>query len=1050
MAKQLLEINKFMNGTVTTPDATDTPEQSASYSLNLDCVNKDGALQGAPTNTAVTIKDSGGSNASPDMDKAISLKSVTTTNVIKEDVVYWENDDSKLHFIKDLNLNNTQTVVDPSSTPFATSGIAYSSVPLEDIAMEAHNKEVHIGLGRTQKPKWVGYTNHSSLTGEGAGKLLAVDAEVVYPSSVPHLKKVVKVADDQYVYGIKEGGTRIWKINSNTGALVAKSSQGTFSNLQSICTDGSSNVYLLDRVGKGKIYKVGVDNLDQIDVTYDLPTTYFGGTAKIWVAAHWTGGGGSGVDISATNKFIWNFTDDGTSETKTLDNKMPRMTGGATSTVGTWVDCVVESGTIDAGSFSAASTYIMETFPRSLVKHPSDANAIYWLARYPDNIDQDVSDDNILSVQRLWLNRPVADLGGSGTNRDKMAGITEIRTLCLHRIKQDHDASTPDFVPLTHVYHPGSSASGTGGNTKCNISSAAIEANTAALFITADDKIQRMGTDPDTTWTGIETSSPYNIHTLGTKFETVYNVPITGQENRAGVKVNMGFQPSTSNSSWSADTASVALLRQTGVAGIDKIVKEFANDATQTKVYDASVISLGSWTADSNNSGELVADYRYFYKFSLLYDGYQETPLSVESYATNQGNNAHNATNTITINEKTQIPDRASHLKVYRAEASAGANATEPESLYRLVKTIALNKNWTVSGDNAYTQPITDKGTKGASFEADSGLSETLEATLPNYAVSAQLNNVHYIGKCQHTGYIDDASSYIFASKTGKFDVFDWVVDFVKLPTVPTALIGFSGRLYAFDETNTYKVVGSPGLYIEDIFEGVGCLNDDAIVSTDYGMFFADNQNLYWHNGQVAEPIGEAIARGSDTSWQNRDTDYHTRALYDAKRRSVYFTFKKGSNYYAWAWNIPRKRWDLLSFGDTEGTTQPKGNYLMADGSINVSNGSGIVKFLGHASTKRTWTWISKNLTMGNDTQEKNIRSILLPSRIKAAYNVASGDITSAGSQVGATLKRGTYRKDVDAADRKTTTFKVRLDSNAAGDECGALGILFKTKRSPR
>ena len=33
-----------MNGTVTTPDATDTPEQSASFSLNLDCVNKDGAF----------------------------------------------------------------------------------------------------------------------------------------------------------------------------------------------------------------------------------------------------------------------------------------------------------------------------------------------------------------------------------------------------------------------------------------------------------------------------------------------------------------------------------------------------------------------------------------------------------------------------------------------------------------------------------------------------------------------------------------------------------------------------------------------------------------------------------------------------------------------------------------------------------------------------------------------------------------------------------------------------------------------------------------------
>ena len=271
----------------------------------------------------------------------------------------------------------------------------------------------------------------------------------------------------------------------------------------------------------------------------------------------------------------------------------------------------------------------------------------------------------------------------------------------------------------------------------------------------------------------------------------------------------------------------------------------------------------------------------------MLFDGYQETPLSVESYTSTQGNNNYNRTATITINEKSQIPERASHIKIYRAEASSGSSATEPESLYRLVKTIALNANWTASGTNAYTQPIVDKGTKGASFEADSGLSETLEATMPNFALSAQLNNVHYIGKCRHDGYIDDASSYIFASKTGKFDVFDWVVDFIKLPTIPTTLIGFNGRLYAFDEMNTYKIVGAPGLYIEDVFEGVGCLNDDAIVATDYGLFFADNQNLYWHNGQVAEPIGEAIARGSDTSWQNRETDYHNIAMYDAKRRSV-------------------------------------------------------------------------------------------------------------------------------------------------------------------
>ena len=211
-------------------------------------------------------------------------------------------------------------------------------------------------------------------------------------------------------------------------------------------------------------------------------------------------------------------------------------------------------------------------------------------------------------------------------------------------------------------------------------------------------------------------------------------------------------------------------------------------------------------------------------------------------------------------------------------------------------------------------------------------------------------------------------------------------------------------------------------------------------------MFFADNNNIYRHDGQSAEPIGEAIVRGDSTySWQNRDTSYYTRAMYDAKRRSVYFTFKAGSNYYAWAWNIPRKRWDLLSFGDTEGTTQPKGFYTLDDNTINVSTGSAIIKFLGGA-TKRLWTWVSKDLTMDMDTQEKSIKRILSPTRIKVNYSTDSSRPT-AGSQLSSTTTRGTYRMTVN---QKTTNLKVRIDANAAGDECGAVGILFRTKRRPR
>ena len=154
---------------------------------------------------------------------------------------------------------------------------------------------------------------------------------------------------------------------------------------------------------------------------------------------------------------------------------------------------------------------------------------------------------------------------------------------------------------------------------------------------------------------------------------------------------------------------------------------------------------------------------------------------------------------------------------------------------------------------------------------------------------------------------------------------------------------------------------------------------------------------------------------------------------------------KSGDNFYAWAWNIPRQRWDMLSFGDSEGTVQPKGFYILNDTSLNVGTGTAVVNFLG-GGTKRDWTWVSKDLTMGNDTQQKKIKQILLPTRIKSNYSTDSSK-PNVGNQVSATQTRGTYRQSVNT---NVTNFKVRLDSANAGDECGALGILFRTKRHPK
>jgi len=1079
MAKQLLEINKFQNGTVTTPDATDTPEQSASFSLNLDCVNKDGALQGAPINVTKTSKNgsSSGSTATVDIDKATVIKRADSSGNISEDVVAWEDDTNKLHFIQDAQ--NTNPILDPSSTPFSTNnGITFQGTPLDNVAMENNNKEVHIGLGLTNKPKWVGYTNHKGLT-QSAKKLIVEDAEVKYPSSVPFMYKVVRGGSDGHIYGIELGGTQIWKLdgsNAGTGGdAVSNSTLGTFSNLRSICTDGNGNLFVLDKVGDGIVYKVSTSDLSTKAVTYTLGT-YAGPTGSnysdieytstgntIWLACHYDTKRPAAGNTDSGVKLLFKITDSGSSATVNPTNMMPNMSGGDKDTVGTWVEFEQESyGDFDANDINAITNSIQETFPRSLLK-TNDNDAIYWLARYQNSGNSEGGAGDYYAVR--WLNRDGDDITGAD-NLAKVESVSKPITLALHRIKNNHSAGTNnsggDFVPITNVYHP-NNANGTATNykqgiqtfTTCDITSIGVDSlssNPSEIYLTKGDAVQKLSVDLATSWTSSDgSSSPYNVRHLvannatGPTQEILYDVEPSGQINRLGVNVHFGYVSSTAatGNTYSADATNFVLLRQTGTSGMDKLPKTFTSASSWVFFKDNSLISLTA-TDMPNTTSELQNGYTYFYKISMMYDGYQESNPSLET-AIDAGTNT-NTSIQIDINDKFQIPDRASGIKIYRAESSA-SNATAPVSVYRLVKFLTFASGWADNGATGKRQTITDTGTKGASYEAETGLPESIEATLPNYSLSTQLNNQHYIGNCAHEGYIDDASTYIFVSKVGKFDVFDWVVDFIKLPTVPTALISFAGRVFAFDKSNTYKIRGGNDLYIEDIFEGVGCLNDDAIVSTDFGLFFADNNNIYQHNGQSAEPIGEAIVRGDSTySWQNRDTSYYTRAMYDAKRRSVYFTFKAGNNYYAWAWNIPRKRWDLLSFGDTEGTAQPKGAYTLDDNTINVSNGTSIIQFLGHASTKRQWTWVSKDLTMGNDTQQKSIKKILLPSRIKANYTTNSNK-PAAGSQVSNTQVRGTYRMNVN---QKATNLKVRLDSNAAGDECGAVGILFRTKRSPR
>jgi len=1089
MAKQLLEINKFMNGTVTTPDVLDTPEESASYSLNIDAVIKDGSLQSVPTNRIKYVYDSDGTAGGLDVhiDKISLIRSED-----KVDAVYWDDTGKKLHFISEIDKNSTiasnniattATKLDIPSDFSANSGVSVANVSLANVAMESHSKEVHVGLGTTSgaTPKWVGYTNHSQF-GSKLSEAIIEEAEVKYPSSVPFLAKTVTVGGA--TYGISLGGSRIWKINTSTGAFIANSDAGTFENLRSICTDGTV-VYVLDvhntSTYKGAVIKVAVDALSTKAKVIGLPVTYPGPANsqysdieftdtndRIWVAVHRDNRTTSDAS-SYQDKLLFNFdipnSNSSTLATNDFDARMPRTSGGDNSTVGCWVSPSPGFGAeITNGSFGAVNNWIQETFPRSLIKHPSEEGAIFWVCRYSDHASSPV--DSLWSM--LWLQKSAASLSStSGDNWEtkaaKVADYTEIRTLCINRITEDHSDNTS--VPVTRIDNPNNSggpeanwsdlkANAGAPRTAVNYDSFGLD-NDNKLFATIGSTIHRFPTAINNSFTSLATNGPNN-HNLGSKVVTTYSVTPSGQSERTGVNVNIGHLVSDD----------VYLLRADNTAGLDKIADNFSAGASQTFVLDHSAVNV-TVAAASTNTGSLLASYEYFYKMSFLYDGYQESNLCVEVFDSSQAADTKNKEVTLSIADTSQIPRRTTDILLYRAE-SPTANATKPDSLYRLVAQIPLDTVWTTTTDGttgvtSATLMYEDDGFKGVSYEANAEVPETLTNTMPQFSISAQINNYHFVGNCKHEK-IDDSSTYIFRSKLGKFDIFDWVVDFVKVPTVPTALMAFNGRVWAFDKANTYKIEPN-NLFIEDIFEGVGCLNDDAIVSTDFGMFFADDKNIYHLTSSMAEPIGEAIVRGGDasgtgnhiTAWQNRNKSYHTRAVYDPTRRSVYFSFQgSDNNYYVWAWNIPRKRWDLFSFDDAVGTLKPQGVCTLDTGEIMwgsndtaSSNKQKLKHFVGNAALKRNWIWMSKDLSMGNDTQQKNIKQILLPSRIKANYGIAS-EVISAGSQVANTLTRGTYRMDVASAHRKTTKFKVRLDSNSSTDECGSVGILFKTKRSPR
>ena len=100
---------------------------------------------------------------------------------------------------------------------------------------------------------------------------------------------------------------------------------------------------------------------------------------------------------------------------------------------------------------------------------------------------------------------------------------------------------------------------------------------------------------------------------------------------------------------------------------------------------------------------------------------------------------------------------------------------------------------------------IKDFGDTGISYEALTGLPETLRDTLVRYAESEAVGSYLFVANCRHPK-IPDAQRMIFRSEPGKFSIFNWPVNFLGMPENIHTLQSYNNRLYAFSNRSMYRI----------------------------------------------------------------------------------------------------------------------------------------------------------------------------------------------------------------------------------------------------
>ena len=413
-------------------------------------------------------------------------------------------------------------------------------------------------------------------------------------------------------------------------------------------------------------------------------------------------------------------------------------------------------------------------------------------------------------------------------------------------------------------------------------------------------------------------------------------------------------------------------------AKIEITPKEYLYEDLPVTTYDSTKIQLA--TSMTGSGGYFKSGTRYWYKFSLTYDGGQESQLC----STTQADYEDPSAETTSINVVVQFKDinlsrRITGINLYRSEVKDGVS-----SLYRLIDSADLtlqstglsDSSWFDKTNNWVQYSFTDNGEWSASYESITGTAEDIATITPKYTYGIiAYNRLFTIGN--EITDEPEINKTLLMSEPFKFDVFNWDENQIMLPSTPKGLGYFRDKIYVFGDNVIWKC-NPDMLAIEDTYYGYQLLHNRSMLTTDFGLIFAATTGVYVLDGtnvtELSYPIRDTNGvnsgiRSSCKSWNYSTTNNRVFIYYMHSKNQILFfdTYTETG----WVYHIRYKSWWHLDFGASSTLAN---SCLITDELSNIfwSTGTAIKKMFAGTNYAGA-TWISKLFTNSTSSQKKRL-----------------------------------------------------------------------------